>query len=419
VTAEPSISYRAVLRNEPFRWLWLAILFSRAGEAIAQVALPLLVYDLTDSSRLLGAMFVIQFTPRVLLAPIAGLLADRLDRRKLMMRSAILRAAAVALIPLANEVWQIAALAVVVAVGVALTMPAELSALPLTVPKAQLVPALSITQVTNSIMRIVGPAGGAALVGTAGAGAAFWTESVCFLIAVGCFVPLVIPATERKSVDGPILANAWREIHEGLKVVWQTPVVRGITAAECLWALTNASIQISALVYVEETLELGERSEFFYGLLTAAFSTGALTGALAASRIELRIGRPALMAIGYLGPLFMIPTLLEPPIALLFVFWFLLGFADALAVIAMQAYLAESVADDMRGRVYATWGGLVTLAALVTFGLVGWLTDRIGAPSTIALTGIVVGVGAPILLAVTGALAAVRHSEPDPAEAHG
>lgn len=405
---ERTTSYRAVLRNEPFRWLWLAILFSRAGEAIAQVAFPLLVYDLTDSSRLLGGMFVIQLAPRVILAPIAGLLADRLDRRKLMMRTALLRAGAVALIPLAHEVWQIAMLAVVVAIGVALSTPAELSALPLTVPRAQLVPALSITQVTNSIMRIIGPAGGATLVGTAGAGAAFWTESACFVIAVACFAPLALPIGDRPAPTGPLLANAWREIHAGLQVVWSTPIVRGITAAECLWALTNASIQISALIYVEETLDLGGRSDFFYGLLTAAFSAGALLGALAASRIERRIGRPALMALGYLGPLFMIPAILEPPIGLLFLFWFLLGSADALAVIAMQAYLAESVAADMRGRVYATWGGLITLAALVTFGLVGWLTEAIGAPATIALTGIIVGVGAPVLLALTGALAAVR-----------
>lgn len=416
MTDERTTSYRAVLSNEPFRWLWLAVLLSRAGEAIAQVALPLLVYDLTDSSRLLGAMLVIQLAPRVVLAPIAGLLADRLDRRKLMIRTAILRAATVALIPLATEVWQIGLLAVLVATSVAMSQPAELSALPLTVPKQQLVPALSLTQVTNSIMRIVGPAGGAALVGTAGAGAAFWTESVCFIGAVACLLPLKLPVSDQIPDRGPLLANAWREIGEGLHVVWRTPIVRGITAAECLWALTNASIQIATLVYAEETLDLGNRAEFVYGLLTASISAGALTGALAASRIERRIGRPALMAIGYLGPLFLIPAVFEPPLVLLFLSYYLLGVADALAVIAMQAYLAESVADELRGRVYATWSGLITLAALVTFGLIGWLTDQIGAPTTIALTGIAVGVGAPIMLAVTGALAAVRRPAAMPRE---
>jgi NRE family putative nickel resistance protein-like MFS transporter len=405
-----------VLRNEPFRWLWLAVLFARVGEAIAQVALPLLVYDLTGSSRLLGAMFVIQLAPRVILAPIAGLLADRMDRRRLMIGAALLRSGSVALIPLASEVWQIAALAAVVAVGMAVSMPAELSALPLTVPKPQLVPALSLVQVTNNVTRIIGPAAGAGLIGSVGAGAAFWTEAACFLAAVGCLIPLALPAPSTLQ-RGQLLVGAKKEIAEGLRVVWQTPIVRGVTATECLWSLVGAAITIAGLVYAKETLDLGNRAELVYGLLSATLSAGAVTGALAASTIERRIGRPALLAVGYLGPLFAVPALLQPPVPALFLCWYLLGFADALAVISMQAYLAESVGDEMRGRVYATWNGVITLAALVTYGAVGWVTDRLGAPWTIALSGLIVGIGGPLALMLTGAISAVRApSAPMPVE---
>jgi MFS transporter, NRE family, putaive nickel resistance protein len=407
---ERTDSYRAVLRNEPFRWLWLAVLFSRAGEAIAQVALPLLVYDLTGSSRLLGFMFVISLAPRVVLAPVAGLLADRLDRRRVMTTSAVIRAGSVALIPLADGVWQIAMLAVVIAVCVTFSVPAELSSLPLTVPAAQLVPALSLTQVTNSTMRIIGPAGGAALVGSAGIGAAFWTEAVCFLAAVACFARVVIPQGQLVQERLPLLANARRDIAAGLNVVWSVPIVRGITCAECLWSFMGAAATIAGLIYVEETLDYGDRSELVYGLLSASLSTGAVLGALAASRVERRIGRPTLLAVGYLGPVFALPILAEPSAPFLFGCWFLVGFADAWAVIAMQAYLAESVSDDLRGRVYATWNGVITSAGLVAYGAVGWITDRIGAPWTIALAGLLVGVGGPLVLLATGALTAVRTS---------
>ena len=412
---ERAESYRAVLQNEPFRWLWLAVLFSRAGEAIAQVALPLLVYDLTGSSRLLGVMFVISLAPRVVLAPVAGLLADRLDRRRVMVASAVVRAASVALIPLAGDVWQIAALAMAIAACVAFSQPAELSSLPLTIPAAQLVPALSLTQVTNNVMRIVGPAGGAALVGSAGIGAAFWTEAVCFVVAVACFVRLVVPRGEQPEHPPSLLANARRDIAAGLNVVWRVPIVRGITCAECLWSFMGAAATIAGLIYVEETLDFGDRAELIYGLLSASLSTGAVLGALAASRVERRLGRPVLMAIGYFGPLFALPAVAEPSAPFLFACWFLVGFADAWAVIAMQAYMAESVADDMRGRVYATWNGVITLAALISYGTVGWITDRIGAPWTIALAGLLVGAGGPLVLWATGALAAVRHGAPRPA----
>ena len=409
MNASRANSYRAVLRHDAFRWLWVAGFLSRAGDAISQIAMPLLVYDRTGSPGLLGAIFVIQTAPRVILAPIAGLLADRLDRRKMMIRTAWLRAAAVAVIPFASEVWQIALLAVIVSIGMVLSLPAELSTLPATVPSEHLVPALSLTQVTSSIMRIIGPAAGAALIGSIGMGAAFWTEAACFMAAGICLGPLRIPESADANKESvPLLANAKSEIMEGLRVVWQTPIVRGVTATECMWALIGAATSIAGLVYVEQNLDLGERTELVYGFLSASLATGALTGALLASTVERRISRPAMLAAGYLGPLLVLPVLFEPPVPVLYGCWFLFGIADAFAVIAMQAYLAESVSSDMRGRVYATWNGLITLSWLVCYGTVGWITDHIGAAWTIASAGVIVGVGGPLLLILTNALAAVR-----------
>jgi MFS family permease len=127
-----------------------------------------------------------------------------------------------------------------------------------------------------------------------------------------------------------------------------------------------------------------------------------------ARSVEKRIGRTPLMAIGYLAPLMLIPIGLTPPLPILFICLFILGFTDAWAVIAMQTYLAETVPDGLRGRVYATWIGAVTLAGAAGFGLVGWLTPRLGPPATLALVGAVVGFGGPLLLLATGAIAAMR-----------
>jgi MFS family permease len=114
------------------------------------------------------------------------------------------------------------------------------------------------------------------------------------------------------------------------------------------------------------------------------------------------------MAIGYLAPLMLVPAGFTPPLPVLFACLFILGFTDAWAVIAMQTYLAEVVPDGLRGRVYAAWIGAVTLAGAAEFGLVGWLTPRLGPPATLALVGAVVGIGGPFLLMATGAIAAMR-----------
>jgi MFS family permease len=410
---EEADGYKEILAIPMFRQLWIGQTFPKIGSAISQAALPLLVYRIAGSAGLMSVIFVIQMLPQAILAPVAGLLADRLDRRRTMLVCAVARGIAAAAIPFTHEVWQIAAIAAFSSIFVAVSMPAELAAVPTTVSKAQLVTALSLTQVTSGVTRIIGPAVGAAIVGVAGPRPAFAIQAVCFLIATRWLVPLRLPIPEPAewSKSESLVRHALREIGEGLRVVFTTPIIRGICAAEALWGLLNAVLSISAVVLTEKHLGLGDRAELVYGLLTAAASTGAVLGALIAKRLEERIGRPALMAIGYFGPLMLIPAGLVPPLPVLFVCWFALGFTDAWAVIAMQSYLAESVEEGMRGRVFALWGGLIALVLLGAFSLVGWMTDSLGAPATISTVGAIVGFGGPILLIVTGALAQVRAKE--------
>jgi MFS transporter, NRE family, putaive nickel resistance protein len=346
------------------------------------------------------------------LAPVAGLLADRLDRRRLMIYASFLRAAGVAILPLASEVWQVGAIAAFVSIGTTVTIPAELAALPSVVPKERFVSALSLTQVTNNITRVIGPAAGAGLVGLAGPKPAFWTQTVCFLIAIFWLLKLRLPSPTRQGEVSEsmrhALAIAWQEIVDGMKTVVHSPIVRGICASEALWSLISAVLSITTVVYTEQTLDLGDRAEFVYGLLAATMSAGAVAGALVASRLEHRIGRPQLLAIGYLGPLLLLPAGLVPPLPVVFLCWFALGLTDAWAVIAFQSYLVEAVDEAMRGRVYAIWSGGISLAILGSYALVGWLTDQFGAAATLAIVGGTVGLGGPFLLFVLGSIAQVR-----------
>jgi NRE family putative nickel resistance protein-like MFS transporter len=401
-----------VLVHPTFRRLWSAQVISGFGEAIASVAMPLLVYDITGSAGLLSLIFILQFAPRVVLSPVTGLMADRLDRRRLMIAADLGRALIVAGLPFATNVWQIGVLAALTAVGNAVARPAELAAVPMAVPAAELVPALSLSQVSSGIMRIAGPAVGAGIVGVAGPEPAFWLQTLCFVGSASILWGIRLPRSEQpQSRAGVrILAVAREDMAEGLRTVWQIPVVRGITAVESLWSVLGAALVIATVVLTKETLDLGDRAGAYFGLLTATMSAGAVLGALMASRLEQAIGRPRLMAIGYVGPLLLLPIAVTPPLPIIFACWFLVGFADAWAVISMQSYLAEAVPDQLRGRVYATWGAVITLAALIGFALVGWLTSRIGAPATLALSGALVGLGGPLLLFLTGALADVRRS---------
>jgi MFS family permease len=400
--------FRDVLAIPAFRRLWLAQLGSQLGEAIALVAMPLLVYGLTGSAELLSLIFILQLLPRVLLAPIAGMLADRLDRRNIILGADLARAGLVALLPFTDRTWQIAIVAMLVAVGNAVARPAELAAVPMVVSAGQLVPALSISQVAASIVRIVGPALAAGVISVTGPGPAFGLQSLCFLLSAAFMFGVKLPPVDRPKTLTRFTETVRREIVDGLRVVRDNPIVRGITAVEMLWQLVTAALVVGVLIFVEETLRLGEDAATVFSLLTATFATGTALGAMVARSVEKRIGRTRLMAIGYLGPLMLVPAGLTPPLPVLFACLFILGFTDAWAVIAMQTYLAEAVRDALRGRVYATWIGAVTLAGAAGFGLVGWLTPRLGPPAALALVGALVGIGGPLLLLVTGAIAAMH-----------
>ncbi len=410
----PAEGYRDVLANRRFRRLWLVQLVAGLGEALASVAMPLLAYKITGSEALVGLIFVVQLVPRVLLAPVAGVLADRLDRRRVMLGADLSRAFLVMLLLFATSAWQIGVVAGLVAAAGALARPAEMAAVPMVVSRTDLVRALAIFQVSGSVVRVAGPAIGAGLVGVAGPAPAFGIQAVCFFCSSALLWRFTLPVVERVTAPGGFFITARREAWEGIRVVWTNRIVRGIAAVEALWQVTVAAMFVTSVVFLEQTMRLGDRGDSVYALLTATFSGGAALGAVAAGRLERRIGRARLMAVGYLAPLMLAPLALTPPLPVVFACFFILGLADAWAVIGMQAYLAEAVPDALRGRVYAGWSAAVYLGGAIAFGAVGWTTHRLGPPATMAIAGLLVGCGGPLLLLLTGALAAIRRGGQEP-----
>lgn len=411
MSTQSRAGFATLLREPNMRRLWTAQAFSGAGEALATVAMPLLVYQLTESARLVGFIALVLILPRVLLAPITGLLADRLNRRLLMIGADVWRLGFAALVPFATEMWQLALLAIGLAIGNATARPAELATVPSVAGRHRLVAALSLVQVTTAVIRIIGPAAGAAIISTLGAGPVFWVQALCYVGSILALRSLVVPDLARPAdaVDGmSLLETARAEMWSGLRAVQAIPIVRGVTATESLWSLVPGAMIVAGVVYTQETLDLGDRAEAAFALLTTFMAAGAVLGALVASRVERRIGRPMLLAIGYTGPFFMVTGFFSPAMPIMYVAWFGLGFADAWAVISFQSYLAEVVPEHMRGRVFAAWGAIVALSTSIAYYVMGFVTAWIGAPAAFGLVGLVVGLGGPFLLWVTGAVRSVR-----------
>jgi len=403
-------NFAQLLAEPNLRRLWFSQLCSAAGESLALIAMPLLVYDLTSSARMVGLIELLLILPRVIAAPITGLLADRLDRRRVMMTADASRLVLVSLVPLTESFWQLGFLAVLIALGNALGRPAELAAVPSVAGPQRLVAALSLMQVSNGVIRIAVPAVGAAAIAALGPGPVFWLQSLCFIGSLIALRKLVIPrvtgAVTSLASTG-ILRAARDEMWAGIAAIRRIAIVRGVTASEALFQLAPAAMTVAGVIYTEETLHLGDRAQSAFALMTTSMAAGAVVGALVAHRVESRIGRPLLLALGYTGPLFLTAAFFSPPMAVIYAAWFCFGFLDAFAVISFQAYLAEAVPEELRGRVYAAWGAIVSLASAIAYSLMGVVTPWFGAPHTLALAGLIVGIGGSLTLVATGALRSV------------
>ena len=405
--------FAELLREPNLRRLWVSQLCSSAGESLAQIAMPLFVFSLTGSARMVGFMALVLILPRVILSPITGLLADRLDRRNLMMSADATRLVLVTLVPFSTAIWQLAVLAILIAVGNAVGRPAELAAVPSVAGKERLVAALSLVQVSNGVIRIAIPAAGAGIVAALGPGPVFWVQALCFVGSLLALRKLVIPRLSTVDEDRPfgtegVLQAAKAEMWAGIRAIRQVPIVRGVTASESLFQIAAASMTVAGVIYTQETLHLGDRADSAFALMTTFLAMGAVTGALLAHRVESRIGRPLMLAIGYLGPFFLMTAAFSPGMPAIYAAWFCFGILDAMAVISFQAYLAEAVPEDERGRVYAAWGAIVSLAAALAFYGMGLLVPVVGAPAAFAMAGLTVGIGGPLSLWLTGAIRSVR-----------
>jgi MFS family permease len=372
--------------------------------------MPLLVYSLTGSARMVGLMALIIILPRVVLAPITGMLADRLDRRRLIIGADIARLVLVSLVPLTESFWQLSILAVLIAAGNATGRPAELAAVPSVAGPQRLVATLSLMQVSNGIIRIAMPAAGAGIIAAVGPGPAFWIQALCFAGSLLALRRLVIPNLEDEPDTGQrnLLAAAKEEMWSGIQAIRSIPIVRGVTASESLFQIVMGAMTVAGVVYTQETLLLGDRAEAAFALMTASMSAGAVLGAFSAHRVERRIGRPFMLALGYLGPFFLLTALFQPQMPVIYIAWFCFGLLDALAVISFQAYLAEAVPERLRGRVYAAWGAVVALAGALAYYGIGLIIPWLGAPVTFAIAGTLVGLGAPLVLLSSGAIRSVR-----------
>ncbi|MDQ3197107.1 MAG: MFS transporter, partial [Pseudomonadota bacterium] len=279
------------LKHRNFRLFFGGQLVSLTGTWMQSIAQAWLVYRLTDSAILLGLVGFLGQIPVFLLAPLGGTMADRHDRRRILIATqsiAMLLALTLALLALTAsvQVWHVFVLAAMLGLVNAFDIPARQAFVVDMVGRSDLMNAIALNSSMFNGARVVGPAVAGALVAVVGEGWCFFINGVSYLAVLASLLSMRIESRVRVPLPGSVLAN----IAEGFGFVWRTKPIRALLMLLGLVSLMGMPYAVLMPIFADRVLGGGARE---LGLLMGASGIGALAGALTlATRRNLRgLGR--------------------------------------------------------------------------------------------------------------------------------
>lgn len=401
----------AVLRRREFGLLWLAGLVSVAGDWVLATALPYLVYVRTGSPVATAGMVTAGLLPSILLSSFAGVLVDRWDRRRVLVGTHLMQAAAVALLLLAGE----DALGVVYAVAAAqsafaaFSQPAESALLPSLVGPDELVQANSLNVLNNRLGRLVGTPLGAVLLSTWGLGAVVLVDALTF-VAAAALVALMAP-----SGDAPVpreedaartaLARFWAEWLAGLRLVRRDATIAVLFVVFSLMTLGGTMLDPLFVPWVSDVLGRGVGA---VAVLTTTASVAGILGSLVVGSLGGRVSARDLIGWSCVASGALLLVRSHVPLLWLAIALTALGGVAAVASsVGVETLAQERTPERLRGRVFGSLQATIWLASLVgavTGGLVG---ELVGVVPALDLAAALVGLsGVVVLVLVSGGGAA-------------
>jgi MFS family permease len=387
----------AVLTDRNFAPFFVGNLTSNTGNWLFNVSAAVVVFQLTRSAFMVGLVSVAQFLPLVVLSPAAGGVADRVDRRRMVILSQSFAAAAASVLAVASVVvgvdglpgaWPIIAAAAGIGVGNAVSQPALQSLVPALVPPQDLATAVSLTSLTYNVGRAVGPAGAGVLLVTLGAEVAFVINAVSFLVLIGAL--FLVRARRRAEEPGD---EPDRSVRAGLRYVRADPRILLL-----LGGVATAGVAADpAITLAPSFADLLGHGEGLVAAITSGFGVAAIPAALASGRLQNRFGSApvagagmAIMAAGASC------VALGPTAWLALVGFSSTGAGFVLAVTSFTTLLQTQLPDALRGRVMALWTvaflGNRPLAAAIDGAAADLVGPRLamGIAITVALAGVLI-----------------------------
>jgi len=384
-TSAPA-GYLELLRgNRSFRQVWLGQVVSQMGDWFDTIALYTIILNLTGSGRAVGLLLVARFVPSFLVGSLSGVVADRFNRRSIMIISDLLRAVVVLgflLVRRADQLWIIYFLTVLQLALSTFFEPAKTAIIPSIVADRELVAANAISSVTWSAMLTIGAAIGGVVTGWFGTDVAFILDAMTYLLSAALIASVRIPKRPPREKSKLTFGRALgiTQTIEGARYVKDRPRVLALLLVKPAWGLGGGILTLLA-VFGEKIFPVGKSAATGIGVLFAARGIGTAVGPIVARRISGEGKKRMQVSIGIA---FLIGG------AFYMAFGWATSFVVALLVLGLAhtggsilwvfstVLLQRCVEDNFRGRVFATELALLTLTMAISNYATGELLDRFG-----------------------------------------
>jgi MFS family permease len=390
-----TVGYMELLRrNRGFRLLWLGQVVSQLGDWFDTIAVMTIVLRLTGSGRAVGLIFVTRFLPSVVVSPLSGVIADRFNRRQIMIASDLVRAVVVLgflFVRRPEQVWMIYALTVLQLTFSTFFEPAKSASVPSLVEPREIVAANAITSVTWSAMLTLGAAVGGFVTGWVGTDAAFIIDSLTYLGSAALIAGLTLPKRPPRPKRKLTLAKALgiTDTLEGFAYVRQRPRLIAYLAVKPAWGVGGGILTLLA-VFGEKVFPVGGSAALGIGALYTARGIGTAIGPVLARRVGGETRRAMQKSIGLafiVGGVFYAAFGFAPGLAFALVVLAIAHMGGSVLWVSSTALLQLYVEDEFRGRVFAAELALMTLAMAASNYLTGELLDPIGLSPRLVAVG--------------------------------
>ncbi len=371
-----------ITSNSKFRRLWLASVVSMLGEWFNTIALFLLIFKFTDSEFLLGILFTVRMLCFALLQPISGLLADRMNRKHIMVWSNVLQmflALGFLAVDGPEDIPWMLGLSGIMMLLHGAYVTAERAALPNVVSKEELATANALDAASWSTALCLGAMLGGIVVEYFGTDAAFIIDAGTFLFGAILLIPLTIPQTFDKELSGPLFSTAFSNIRKGWVRIAQEARLLRIVFAKASWNIAGGGLAGVFLVIAGSNVD-GFGVALGFGLFFFARGIGTGTGPILARKFLTDQDKwPVLIGVLVMisGFFYFFVGYTLGTNVWLTVFLVMLAHSASGANWVLSTILTQMwVEDEIRGRVFSIDMLIMSLTFSISSASAGYLLEK-------------------------------------------